>query len=314
MPAARAPLSGATRAKNPKAPSTWSQAPCSSQRSAIAAMGSNSPALTSPALAMTRAGARRRGPAARPPGPARSSVPRSSRPPAVPPGLARAPAWPGPSWRSGCTWPLDQIGIGGRAGSRPARRGPTSTPCCSAHHDRAAARAVKLAVVAPVVRMPPHEAEGRRGRAATAWPSTSSCPPSGDDTHENEFWSTAEASQSAASAAGVTPPVTKWKKRGPAEAWAPSRPATRRAIAASADAVLGQRTGEGAGGGVGRGRAHRPVGQRAEITERLFHRGAQEVLGGVGVPQRVGHPREPIDGPRCPRRGRARGPAPPLPP
>ena len=35
-----------------------------------------------------------------------------------------------------------------------------------------------------------------------------------------------DANQSAASAAGVTPPVTKWKNLGPAEVWAPSSPPT----------------------------------------------------------------------------------------
>jgi hypothetical protein len=33
----------------------------------------------------------------------------------------------------------------------------------------------------------------------------------------NAIWSSAPASQSAASAAGVPPPITKWKNRGPAD-------------------------------------------------------------------------------------------------
>ncbi len=45
---------------------------------------------------------------------------------------------------------------------------------------------------------------------------------SGVSIHANEFWSSTDASQSAPSAAGVTPPVTKWKFRGPAEATVPS--------------------------------------------------------------------------------------------
>src|SRR5437773_8653716 len=39
----------------------------------------------------------------------------------------------------------------------------------------------------------------------------------GEPTQAPAFWSKLEVSQSAASAAGVTPPTTKWKKRGPAE-------------------------------------------------------------------------------------------------
>ena len=133
----------------------------------------------------------------------------------------------------GWTWPLEKIGIGGRPAS-PSRSG--STPWRSAHHDRAVASAVKLAIVAPVVKTPPH-LDGRPKRSSShRMDVASSCPPSGDDAHENAFWSTADASQSAASAAGVAPPVTKWKKRGPAEACAPSRPATRRAITSSAGA------------------------------------------------------------------------------
>jgi hypothetical protein len=38
-----------------------------------------------------------------------------------------------------------------------------------------------------------------------------------DDAHAYATWSYADASQSAPSAAGVPPPMTKWKKRGPLE-------------------------------------------------------------------------------------------------
>src|SRR5438270_8988806 len=45
----------------------------------------------------------------------------------------------------------------------------------------------------------------------------SSLDPSGELTQSPALLSIVEASQSAASAAGVVPPVTKWKKRGPVE-------------------------------------------------------------------------------------------------
>ena len=56
----------------------------------------------------------------------------------------------------------------------------------------------------------------------------------GEPTQLKAFWSSAVASQSAPSAAGVTPPVTKWKNRGPGEAVAASRPPISSPSAASA--------------------------------------------------------------------------------
>ena len=66
----------------------------------------------------------------------------------------------------------------------------------------------------------------------------------------NAFWSSADVSQSAASAAGVPPPMTKWKNAGPAERVAPvvggidQRAQGRQ----RADTVLRQRPGERLGG------------------------------------------------------------------
>ena len=53
------------------------------------------------------------------------------------------------------TWPLASTGTGGSA-ERPSSS--TSTPCCSPHQRRAAARPVKFAIVAPVVSTPLHAA------------------------------------------------------------------------------------------------------------------------------------------------------------
>ena len=46
----------------------------------------------------------------------------------------------------------------------------------------------------------------------------------GEPAQAPAFWSKLDVSQSAASAAGVAPPITKWKKRGPAERVARARP------------------------------------------------------------------------------------------
>ena len=53
----------------------------------------------------------------------------------------------------GCTYPDPKTGIAGRP-AEPCSS--MSTPCCSAHHRRAHASAVKFAIVAPVVSTPPH--------------------------------------------------------------------------------------------------------------------------------------------------------------
>jgi hypothetical protein len=45
-----------------------------------------------------------------------------------------------------------------------------------------------------------------------------------DDARTNAFWSSSETVQSAANAAGVEPPMTKWKNRGPADAVAVTTP------------------------------------------------------------------------------------------
>ena len=101
-----------------------------------------------------------------------------------------------------------------------------SRPCCSPHHWRAAASAVKFAAVAPVVRTPPHAAGSSKSCFSQSTATVSSRVPRGEPTQLKAFWSSAVASQSAPSAAGVTPPVTKWKNRGPGEAVAASSPPT----------------------------------------------------------------------------------------
>jgi hypothetical protein len=66
-----------------------------------------------------------------------------------------------------------------------------------------------------VVRTPPHEAGSANSSFSQRIVTASRRDPSGVPTQLKAFWSSAVASQSAPSAAGVTPPVTKWNIRGP---------------------------------------------------------------------------------------------------
>src|SRR2546429_1814829 len=85
-------------------------------------------------------------------------------------------------------------------------------------------------MVAPVVNTPP-QLVGRPKRSFSQPIATcSSLEPSGALIHTPALLSRVEASQSAASAAGVEPPVTKWKKRGPAEFVDASTPCVRRLV------------------------------------------------------------------------------------
>jgi hypothetical protein len=93
----------------------------------------------------------------------------------------------------------------------------TSTPCCCPHQRRAAARPVKFAVVAPVVSTPLQSAGSSKSCFSQSTEICSSRIANGELIQLNAIWSIALVNQSAASAAGVPPPITKWKKRGPAD-------------------------------------------------------------------------------------------------
>ena len=95
--------------------------------------------------------------------------------------------------------------------------------------------------------------------------------PSGDATQAPTFWSKVEVSQSAARAAGVVPPITKWKKRGPAErvaAASPSRASSLTAATAPSPSS-GSVTIEGDGGVLAARGLHRVVVQSTEKGARL---------------------------------------------
>ena len=93
---------------------------------------------------------------------------------------------------------------------------------------------MKLAAVAPVVSAPPQSAGSAKSSLSQSRATVSRRVPSGEPTQLKAFWSSAVASQSAPSAAGVTPPVTKWKKRGPEEPVAASSPVSSSSSAATA--------------------------------------------------------------------------------
>src|SRR2546429_481079 len=228
-PSASAAVRGERRAKRPKAPSACTQASCARAVSAASRIGSKWPAFTSPALAMTTAG------------PAFFSSRSRAAGSKLPSGLEQSVTRPRPipsiaSALSAETWmkQLLRTGICGRP-ARPVSE--TSTPCCSPHHWRAAARPVKFAVVAPVVRTPPQWAGSPKRSSSHATETCSSRAPSGVASQPPAFWSSRDVTQSAASAAGVEPPITQWKKRGPAERTCASMPsASSSSIAASVPA------------------------------------------------------------------------------
>ena len=92
---------------------------------------------------------------------------------------------------------------------------------------------MKFAVVAPVVKTPPHD--GRQLEQVEEPRHRNPLQPGAERRadRENAFWSSVDASQSAPSAAGVTPPVTKWKKRGPDEPVAASTPFSTSSVSAA---------------------------------------------------------------------------------
>ena len=93
---------------------------------------------------------------------------------------------------------------------------------------------MKFAIVAPVVRTPPHDCGSPNSSFNQPSAIDSRCPPSGVATQAPGFWSHVEVSQSAPRAAGVVPPLTKWKNFGPAECTSPPPPSINSCKAAIA--------------------------------------------------------------------------------
>jgi hypothetical protein len=69
---------------------------------------------------------------------------------------------------------------------------------------------VKLAKVALVTSAPPHPSGRPNSDRSQSSATVSTSCPNADETRAKLFWSSRDAVQSAASAAGVAPPVTKW--------------------------------------------------------------------------------------------------------
>ena len=130
----------------------------------------------------------------------------------------------------GCTYPPERTGIRGSPAS-PAE--VTSTPCRSAHQWVARASPVRLAKVALAVSAPPQPGGRPTSCRSQSSVTVSAASASRDEARTNAFWSSRDTTQSAASAAGVDPPITKWKKRGPAEAVAVAVP-TRSSVSTAA--------------------------------------------------------------------------------
>src|SRR5215212_4743301 len=122
----------------------------------------------------------------------------------------------------GCTYPPESTGI-----RRPTATSPwpvTSTPYCSPHQWVAHARPVRLAKVALPTRAPPQVSGSPTSSHSHSSATSSTAEAKSDEAREKAFWSSSEVSQSAAIAAGVDPPITKWKKRGPLDSVAVAVP------------------------------------------------------------------------------------------
>ena len=77
---------------------------------------------------------------------------------------------------------------------------------------------MKLAKVALAVSAPPQPGGSPTSSRSQSSATVSAASAKRDEARTNAFWSSRDTTQSAASAAGVEPPITKWKNRGPAEA------------------------------------------------------------------------------------------------
>ncbi len=183
--------------------------------------------LTSPAFATTTTG----------PSTAASSAASAARSTA-PPGAGTSRTLPRPKPRvprvlRALAWisVLEITGIGGRP---PRPSWAASNPRPAPVHCRAAARPIRLAIVAPLVSAPaqaagrPNSSFSQRSTVSSVWAAA------GLLSHIPAFWSMAEASSPPASAAGVLPPLTNPKKRGPPDATIPGSARANQSLTASA--------------------------------------------------------------------------------
>ncbi len=129
------------------------------------------------------------------------------------------------------------------SGAPNSPRSSTDQPASASTRCRAAARAVKFAIVAPVVN--PADVPAGSPNRSTSQPSTTSSTTAaaGDMTYIATFWSHVLVSQSAPSAAGCAPPMTKPKYRGPAVATRPGSAAAASVSTVSAASAPAARSG-----------------------------------------------------------------------
>ncbi len=171
----------------------------------MSSSGSNAPVFTLPACAQTIVGSA---------APASSAASRSARiRPWSSVGIRTGVSRPRPSRRSALNtvaWD-SSLTIRRSAGAPASPRASTSQPARSSTAWRAAASAVTLAICAPLVRPPPAGCGSPSRSFAHASTVVSAVAAAGDIVCRPAFWSQAEVSQSAASAAGSDPPVTKPK-------------------------------------------------------------------------------------------------------
>ena len=288
MPATRCAVRGDSAANSPNAPSTCSQAPCRS-----ASVGQVGDRVEVAGVHLARVGDDHRRAGHRRPA-ARSIAARSTRPTASR-AYTSTVSRPCPSICSAlralaCTYPPESTGIRGSPASPSAADVdpvPLGPPVGGARqrgevgergagHQRAAParRAGRtVAAASPARRSPPRVANADEARA-------------------NAFWSSSEAVQSAASAAGVTPPVTKWKNRGPADGVAAAVP-----IRSSRSTTAGRAARPSSGSVAAQlGRAarrsrvvDRAVGERGQVGPGGLVDAAQRGVRGGHVEERIGH-------------------------
>ena len=150
---------------------------------------------------------------------------------------------------------------------------------------------MKFADVAPLVRAPLHAAGRPNSSCSHATATCSIRIANGELTQLNAIWSIALVHQSAASAAGVPPPITKWKNRGPAERVAPSEAASisSRTAASEPSPVERQRPPERAAGLAGPAGAPAPRRARARYRVASSVTSRKRLVERVLVEERVGH-------------------------
>jgi hypothetical protein len=138
---------------------------------------------------------------------------------------------------------------------------------------------VTFAICAPVTR-PTLAPGGRPSTSASHSAATAStAPAAGEETALNAFWSHADVSQSAASAAGSAPPVTKPKYRGPGDATSPGSTAraSSSTMRSARHAALRRRPAEdGAQLGDRGARTRRALVDAVQVRDREVGGGTQE--------------------------------------